>query len=59
MTIQHRPSKQLNKSLTILKVTFNETAQAYFSSSKIDNVLNTSLGNLDQKLALLQNQLGL
>ena len=58
MTLLHRPSIQLNKSLTILKTAFNETAQAYFSSSKFDNVLSTFLDNLDQKLALLQKHLG-
>ena len=57
MTLLHRPSNQLNKSLTILITAFNETAPPYFSSSKIDNGLSTFLDNLDQELALLQNQL--
>ena len=41
MTPLHRPSIQLNKSLTRLKAAFHETAQANFSSSKFDNLLNT------------------
>ena len=34
-------SIHLNKSLTGLKVSFHETAQEYFLSSKFDNVLST------------------
>ena len=52
MTHLHRPSIQLNKSLTRLKTASHETAQAYFSSSTISFV-----DNLDQKLALPQNLL--
>ena len=60
ITLLHRPSIQLNKSLTRLKTAFHETAEAHFSSSKFDNVLSTFfVDDLDQKLALLQNLLGL
>ena len=41
MTLIHRPSTQLNTSLTRLKTAFHETAQANFSSSKFDNALST------------------
>ena len=40
MTLPYRPSIPLDKSLTALKVTFYETAQAYFSSPKYENVLS-------------------
>ena len=60
ITLLHRPSIQLNKSLTRLKTAFHETAQAHFSSSKFDNVLSTFfVDDLDQKLVLLQNLVGL
>ena len=41
MTLLHRTSTHLNKSLTRLKITFHETAQEYFLSSKFDNLLIT------------------
>ena len=41
MTLLLRPSIHLNKSLTRLKVTFHETAQEYFLSSKFGNVSST------------------
>ena len=41
MTLLIRTSTHLNKSLTRLKITFHETAQEYFLSSKFDNVLST------------------
>ena len=60
MTILHRTSIHLNKSLTILKMTFYEIAQAQFLSGKFDNVVSTFFVNhLDQKLSLIQNLLGL
>ena len=60
MTLLHRLSTHLNKSLTILKTTFYEIAQAEFFSVKFDNVVGTfSVKHLDQKLALIQNLLGL
>ena len=60
MTLLHRPSIHLNKSLTILKMTFHENAQAQFLSVKFDNVVSTfSVKHLDQKLALIHNLLGL
>ena len=41
-------------------MTFYEFAQAQFSSVKFDKVVSTFFGNrLDQKLALIQNLLGL
>ena len=44
-----RPSIHSNKSLTILKVTYYQPAQAHFLSPKFDNVLSTSfIGHLDQ-----------
>ena len=58
MTLLHRLSIQLNKSLTILKMTFHENAQAQFLSVKFDNVVSTfSIKHLDQKLALIHNLL--
>ena len=60
MTLLHRPSIHLNKSLTILKMTFYEIAEALFLSVKFDNIVSTFFGNqLDQKLSLIQNLLGL
>ena len=60
MTLLHRTSIPLNKSLTILKMTFYEIAQAQFLSVKFDNVVGTFFVNhLDQKLSLIQNLLGL
>ena len=60
MTLLHRPSIHLNKSLIILKTTFYEIAHAEFLSVKFDNVVSTfSVKHLDQKLALIQNLLGL
>ena len=41
MTLLYRTSTQLNKFLTRLKITFHETAQEYFLSSKFDNLLIT------------------
>ena len=53
MTLLHRPSNHLNKSLTILKETFYENVQEQILSSKFDNVLSTFFsGHLDQQLAL-------
>ena len=60
MTLLLRTSTHLNKSLTRLKITFHETAQEYFLSSKFDNVLSTFfVDNLYQILSLFQNLLGL
>ena len=60
MTLLLRTSTQLNKSLTRLKITFRETAQEYFLSSKFDNVLSTFFADdLYQILSLIQNLLGL
>ena len=60
MTLLHRTSIHLNKSLTILRMTFYEIAQAQFLSVKFDNVVSTFFVNhLDQKLSLIQNLLGL
>ena len=60
MTLLHRTSIHSNKSLTILKMTFYEIAQAQFLSVKFDNVVGTFFVNhLDQKLSLIQNLLGL
>ena len=59
MTLLHRTSIHLNKSLTILKMTY-EIAQAQFLSVKFDNVVSTFFVNhLGQKLSLIQNLLGL
>ena len=41
MTLLDRTSIHLNKSLTILKMTFYEIAQAQFLSVKFDNVVST------------------
>ena len=55
-----RPSFQMKKSFTRLKIAFQETAQEYFLSSKFDNVLSTFfVDHLDGKLALFHNLLGL
>ena len=60
MTLLHRTSIHLNKSLTILKMTFYENAPAQFLRVKFDNVVSTFFVNhLDQKLSLIQNLLGL
>ena len=60
MTLLDRTSIHLNKSLTILKMTFYEIAQAQFLSVKFNNVVSTFFVNhLDQKLSLIQNLLGL
>ena len=54
MTLLHRPSNHLIKSLTTLKVTFHEIAQAYFLSPKFDNVMSTIfVGQLDLKITSL------
>ena len=45
MTLLHRPSIHLNKSLTILKMTFFETAPAQFLSVKFDNEVSTFFVN--------------
>ena len=51
MTLLDRTSIHLNKSLTILKMTFYEIAQAQFLSVKFNNVVSTFFVNhLDQKL---------
>ena len=60
MTLLIGTSIHLNKSLTILKKPFYEIAQAQFLSVNFDNVVSNFFGNhLDQKLALIQNLLGL
>ena len=60
MTLLLRTSTHLNKSLTRLKITFHETAQKYFLSSKFDNVLSTFfVDDLYQILSLVQKVLGL
>ena len=60
MTLLHRISIHLNKSLTILKMTFYEITPAQFLRVKFDNVVGTFFVNhLDQKLSLIQNLLGL
>ena len=60
MKLLLRTSIHLNKSFTILKVTFHETAQEYFLSSKFDNVLSTFfVDHLYPILSLHQNLLGL
>ena len=60
MTLLIRTSTHLNKSLTRLKITFHETAQEYFLSSKFDNVLSTFfVDDLYQILSLFQNLIGL
>ena len=52
MTLLHRPSIHLNKSLTILKMTFYKVAQAQFLSVKIDNVVsNFFVNHLDKKIS--------
>ena len=52
-SVLRRPSTQLKKSFTKLKIAFHETAQEYFLSSKFDNVLSTFFVNHpDGKLAL-------
>ena len=60
MTLLLRTSTHLNKSLTRLKITFHETAQEYFLSSKFDIVFVTSfVDDIYQILSLFQNLLGL
>ena len=60
MTLLDRNSFHLKKSLTILKMTFYEIAQAQFLSVKFNNIVSTFFVNhLDQKLSLIQNLLGL
>ena len=60
MTLLLRTSTHLNKSLTRLKITFHETAQEYFLSSKFDIVLSTFfVDDLYQILSMFQNLLGL
>ena len=55
-TVLRRPSIQLKKSFTRLKIAFQETAQEYFLSSKFDNVLSPFfVDHLDGKLSLFQN----
>ena len=54
-----QPLIQLKQSFTRLKITFRETAQEYFLSSKFDNVSSTFfVDHLDKKLALFHNLLG-
>ena len=56
ITFLRRPSIQLNKSFTRLKIAFHETAQEYFLSSNFDNLLSTFfVDHLDGKLALFHN----
>ena len=51
MTFLHRPSIHLNKSLTILKITFYKVAQAQFLSVQFDNVVRIfSINHLDKKM---------
>ena len=53
MTLLHRASNHLNKSLTILKITYYENAKEQLLSSKFDIVLSTFFSDhLDQQLAL-------
>ena len=60
MKLLPRTSTHLNKSLTRLKITFHETEQEYFLSSKFENVLSTFfVDDLYQKLSLFQNLRGL
>ena len=60
MTLLLGNSTHLNRSLTKLKITFHETTQEYFLSSKFDNVLSTFfVDDLYQKLSLFQNLRGL
>ena len=60
MTLLLRTSTNLNKSLTRLKITFQETAPECFLSSKFDNVLSTFfVDDLYQLLSLFGNLLGL
>ena len=60
ITVLRRPSVQLTKTFTRLKIAFYETAQEYFLSPKFDNVLSTFfVDHLDGKLALFHNLLGL
>ena len=60
MTLLHRPSNQLNKSLAILEITFYENAKEWILSSKFNNVLSTFFSDhLDQQLTLQQNLLEL
>ena len=60
MTLLLSSSTHLNKSLARLKITFHETAQKYFLSSKYDNVLSTFfVDDLYQILSLFQSLLGL
>ena len=59
MTLLLRTSIHLNMSLERLKITFRETAQEYFLSSKFDNVLSTFfVDDLYQILSLFQSLLG-
>ena len=60
MTLLLITSTHLNKSLTRLKITFHETAQEYFLSSKFDMVLSTFfVDHLHQILSLFQNKIAL
>ena len=59
MTLLDRPSIQLNKSVTRLKTALQETARTNFLSAKFDMLSSFFEDNLDQKLALLQNLIGL
>ena len=60
ITVLRRPSIQLKKSFTRLKIAFDETAQEYFLSSKFDNVLSNFFVDLqDGKISLFQNLLEL
>ena len=45
LKLLRRPSIQLNKSLSVLKITFHENAQEYFLSSKSYNVSITFLSD--------------
>ena len=60
MTLLHRPTIHLNKSLTISKRSFYEIAQAQILSVKFDNVVSPFFVNhLDQKISLTQDLLRL
>ena len=60
ITVLRRPSIQLKKSFTRLKIAFQETAQEDFLSSVFGNVLSIFfLDHLDGKLAMFHNLLGL
>ena len=60
MTLLLRTSIQLNKSLTVLKITFYENAPEHILSSISDNLISTFFSDqLDQQLALHENLRGI